>query len=108
MLKFESNLKTTTMQTGQNNDNKSQKELEQEQLNKAASEKIANNDAQQNEIFRKGQNEKTQATDADNDADSLINNHEGGQSNDSPTIREKNKRKLESEEDADFGNEQLQ
>ena len=96
------------MQTNDNNSAKSDKELAEQEANKAASENIADNDAQQNEIFRKGQNEKTQSTDTDTDADALSNNHEGGQSNDSPSIEEKNKRKLESEQDADFGNEQLQ
>jgi len=91
-----------------NQDDTRDKERAEQEANKAASENMADNDEQQNAIFRIKQNQATQSTDSTNDADALSNNHEHGLSNDALSIEEKNKRKLESEQDADFGNEQLQ
>lgn len=95
------------MQKDENQQNRSQGQDSEQENNKAASGNIANNDAEQNAAFRENQNQKTKSSDASSDMDSLSNN-ERQHSTDSVPVEDRNKRKLESERDSDFGNEQLQ
>jgi hypothetical protein len=90
------------MQDNQNKDNKDVKA----DANKSASERMSQNDDTQNEAYRQNQNKVTQSTGTEEQNDALSNNHKN--TNDSLSAEEINKRKLESERDADFGNEQLQ
>jgi hypothetical protein len=91
------------MNNGKDN---SAEEREQEK-NKAATEKMERNDEDQNKKVQQKQNELTQSVNPHEDDASLLNNHEDGQSNDSFTIEEKNRRKQEAERDQDFGSEQI-
>lgn len=87
-----------------NQDNKDEKERSEQQANIEASEKMSRNGEEQNEVYRSRQNEVTKPKEAES-ANSL-SNHE--QTNDSVPMNDKNKRRLEMDEDSDFGNEQLQ
>jgi len=74
--------------------------------NKSASDAMNENDATQNEAYRQNQNKVTQSTGTEEQDDALSNTHK--ETNDSLSTEEINKRRLQQERDADFGNEQLQ
>lgn len=87
-----------------NEDKKDEKERSEQQANIEASEKMSRNDEQQNELYRTRQNEVTKSKEAES-----VNSLSGQeQTNDSVPMDDKNKKRLEMDEDADFGNEQLQ
>jgi hypothetical protein len=95
------------METNLNHEDKSQEELNEEQKNKAASEKMDANEERENQKFQQNQNRLTQSEDPEQDDASLLNNNEDHQSKDSLSLGEQNKRKLEGEQDQDFGSEQI-
>lgn len=96
------------MQSDENQQDREARERLEQESNKAASENMAENDAEQNLKYRANQNHITKSTDTASDSAALSNNHEAPPGNDSLSLEEKNKARLKEEQDQDFGNEQLQ
>lgn len=87
---------------------KSTNEETQQERNREATEKMAENDKQQYDDYQKNQNELNKSENPDNDPGSLSNNSEKPGANDSLHVEEQNKKRMESEEDQDFGIETIQ
>jgi len=80
----------------------------QKQQNREASEKMAENDKQQYDDYQKNQNELNKSENPDNDHGSLANNSEKPGDNATLSVEEQNRKRMESEEDQDFGVERIQ
>lgn len=89
------------------NKNLGNAEDQKKESNVEATEKMAANDERQHDKFQKDQNDKNLSEDPKNDHGSLSNNEKGKDANDNPDINEQNKKRMESEEDEDYGIETI-
>ncbi|MBE98990.1 hypothetical protein [Flavobacterium coralii] len=83
-------------------ENSNKKEEREQEENKKATEKMAANDERQDKEYMQQQNDLTQAENPEeNDANITENSNSGNR--DTLSREEQNKRRLQDEEDSDFG-----
>ena len=84
------------------------REREEQEENLKATAKMNSNHKHQDDVYRERQNDLTQTENTFEDGNALTNNNDHPESTDSISLEEKNKRRMDNQQDADFGNEQLE
>ncbi|WP_297332317.1 hypothetical protein [Flavobacterium sp.] len=83
-------------------ENSSGKEFKEGEANKKATEKMAANDQRQDKEYMRQQNDLTQSENPEENSGNITENTAPGNTN-TLSEKEQNKRRLEDEEDSDFG-----
>lgn len=83
-------------------ENSNKKEDREQEENKKATEKMAANDERQDKEYMQQQNDLTQAENP-GESDANITENSNSQNGDTLSREEQNKRRLQDEEDSDFG-----